>query len=81
MTNSDLSPPGWWEDEDDFPEEDPMEDEFSLDECGFIPSKGCLLAVTEDCDFDCPWRDMFYKTLSEERGSSSTSLSIDSEAR
>ena len=38
-----------WEDED--------EDYF---DCGFVPGEGCLLAGTEDCDFECPYSDRLH---------------------
>lgn len=41
-----------YEPDDDYDE--PDEDEF---DCGFIPGHGCLMAGTEDCDFECPNRD------------------------
>jgi hypothetical protein len=37
-------------------EEDEDLDEPDFD-CGFVPGHGCQLAGTEDCDFDCPYRD------------------------
>lgn len=40
----------------DYEPENDLEDEDDFD-CGFIPGKGCLMAGTEDCDFDCPYRD------------------------
>jgi hypothetical protein len=41
------------EDEPDFDEDCELEEEF---ECGFILGEGCLMAGTEDCDFECPYR-------------------------
>lgn len=35
-------------------DDEPDEDEF---DCGFVVGEGCAMAGTEDCDFDCPWRD------------------------
>jgi len=43
----------WDEPDEDF-DDDFDEDDF---ECGFIPGDGCLMAGTEDCDFECPYRD------------------------
>ncbi|WGV24763.1 hypothetical protein [Halotia branconii] len=39
--------------------EDEFEDEFEDDEfdCGFISGEGCPLIGTEDCDFECPYRN------------------------
>lgn len=39
---------------DERDEDDPDEPEF---DCGFVPGHGCQLAGTEDCDFECPYRD------------------------
>ena len=36
-----------WDDEDD-------EERF---DCGFVPGEGCLLGGSEQCDFECPYRD------------------------
>ncbi|KYC42102.1 hypothetical protein WA1_19065 [Scytonema hofmannii PCC 7110] len=44
----------WDDDEDD--EDEFLEDEEEFD-CGFMPGEGCLLAGTEDCDFECPYSD------------------------
>lgn len=30
-------------------------------DCGFIPGEGCSMVATEDCDFDCPYRDELMK--------------------
>lgn len=35
--------------------DDEFADELGFD-CGFIPGDGCLLAGTEDCDWECPYR-------------------------
>ncbi len=40
----------------DEPDFDDEMDEQDFD-CGFAPGYGCQLAGTEDCDFDCPYRD------------------------
>lgn len=34
------------------------EEETALEECGQVPQGGCLMAGTEFCDFDCPYRDI-----------------------
>lgn len=44
-------------DDDDEPDE-LDEDERALSECGQTPDAGCLMAGTEYCDFECPFRDM-----------------------
>jgi hypothetical protein len=51
-----------WDDcyDDSYDDPDDFDDEFADEpdfDCGFIPSDGCLLAGTEDCDFECPYRD------------------------
>lgn len=55
---------GWWNFEHD--EESFLEDELNeVDfECGFLPEDGiCLLAGTEDCDFECSYRDAIERKL------------------
>ncbi len=33
-------------------------------ECGYIPEEGvCMKAGTEECDWDCPYRDRIEKSL------------------
>ncbi|MEL6129367.1 MAG: hypothetical protein AAFN18_15240 [Cyanobacteria bacterium J06554_6] len=32
-------------------------DEYWLNECAQIPGQGCLKAGSEECDFECPFRD------------------------
>lgn len=39
-------------------EEDSHSEEF---DCGFIPGEGCSMVGSEDCDFDCPYRDELMK--------------------
>jgi len=46
--------------DEDFDDEFEDEDDF---DCGFIPSDGCLLAGSEDCDFECPYRDALARNL------------------
>ena len=41
---------------DEFDEQDDWEELDDFD-CGFVPGYGCQLAGTEDCDFECPYRD------------------------
>ncbi|MEH2243962.1 hypothetical protein [Nostoc sp.] len=45
---------------DYFYEEDDQEFDSEFD-CGFIPGEGCSMIGTEDCDFDCPYRDELMK--------------------
>jgi hypothetical protein len=52
------------DDIDDLPEDLWMRDEEdewerAMDECGKVPAAqgGCLMAGTEFCDFECPFRD------------------------
>jgi hypothetical protein len=40
-----------WEDDDEPYEDDPA------DECGLMHDGQCMLAGTEWCDFECPFRD------------------------
>jgi hypothetical protein len=39
---------------------DDDEDEF---DCGWVRGVGCQLAGTEECDFECPFRDENYRGL------------------
>lgn len=40
-------------------------DDFDLKDnnfdCGFIPGQGCNMIATEECDFDCPYREELMK--------------------
>jgi hypothetical protein len=46
------------EDEDYYDEPDEIDpDEEALDECRLMPDGQCLLAGSEQCDFECPMRD------------------------
>jgi hypothetical protein len=45
----------WYDDDDDY-ERDEYED--ALQECGQVREGGCLMAGTEHCDFECPFRDV-----------------------
>lgn len=56
-----------WDDvgDDDYPDagdgwDDDDESEF---DCGWVRGQGCQLAGTEECDFECPFRDGNYKGL------------------
>lgn len=54
----------YWED----PDEPPDEPEF---DCGWYPEDGiCLLAGTEDCDFECEFHDLHYAESHQERSTS-----------
>lgn len=46
-------------DSEDFADEDGERDPFeeALGECGQTSDGDCLLAGTEYCDFECPFRD------------------------
>lgn len=38
------------------------DDDFDIEfDCGFQPGFGCLYAGSEDCDFDCPYRDSLHR--------------------
>lgn len=50
----DFDEPGEFDEDDEF-------DEGDFD-CGFIPGDGCLMAGTEDCDFECPYRNLLEKS-------------------
>lgn len=78
MSNSipfDFARPGWWDyednDEDDFLEDDLDEEDF---DCGWEPGEGCLMAGTEDCDFECPYRDMWERLETKKRTPSGEEL-------
>ena len=47
--------------QDNFDDDDEVTEEDALDylreECGQTPDGGCLLAGSEQCDFECPFRD------------------------
>ncbi|MGE0133279.1 MAG: hypothetical protein AB7U82_34815 [Blastocatellales bacterium] len=45
----------FWDDAEYDDEEDELE--LAMQECGQTRDGGCLLAGTEYCDFDCPFRD------------------------
>ncbi len=47
-----------WDDYDYEEGDELSEPEF---DCGFITGEGCSMAGTEDCDFDCPYRDELMK--------------------
>lgn len=69
-----ITPPGecsHWHDDDDYyddwdgsdyePTEEEEHEEWLLDECGRLPEHlggGCMLAGSEHCDFECPYRDL-----------------------
>lgn len=58
--------PFWWDDSDpDDTDDNELSESCDLDfdECGFIPGEGCLIAGSEDREFDCPYRDSYYKEL------------------
>lgn len=44
----------------DNPYDDFYESEF---DCGFVPEQGCQKAGSEECEFECPYREEHYKTL------------------
>ncbi len=49
-----MTPPmlhEYWEDDGSYEEDDPT------DECGLMDDGQCMLAGTEWCDFECPFRD------------------------
>ncbi|MBW4607345.1 MAG: hypothetical protein KME22_08985 [Hassallia sp. WJT32-NPBG1] len=46
------------EEDDDWIEEDDFDLEF---DCGFQPGYGCHYAGSEDCDWECPYRDKLQK--------------------
>jgi len=48
------------DDEDTFDVEDVLLTDEYFD-CGFVPGEGCLMVGTEECDFDCPYRDELMK--------------------
>lgn len=54
MDNKHLWEPDY--DDQDFPEDELDEEDF---DCGWELGEGCLETGTEDCDFKCPYRDMW----------------------
>lgn len=50
-----------WEDNDDYDDDDVFLVEDGQFDCGFVTGEGCSMAGTEDCDFDCPYRDELMK--------------------
>jgi hypothetical protein len=40
--------------------EEDDEYEGAVDNCGIIPGEGCTKAGSEECDFECPFRDELY---------------------
>lgn len=56
----------WEEGEDDGNYQGDGWDDGETDEyydCGWVRGVGCTLAGTEECDFECPFRDDNYKGL------------------
>ncbi len=53
--------------------EDENEYDYWLNKCGFIPDRGCSKAGSEDCDFECPFRDDYdlWRRISELKNSES----------
>lgn len=50
-----------WDDVPDYDDDDGGDEiEDAIGECGQIPGGGCMLAGTEHCDFECPFRDDMY---------------------
>lgn len=47
-------------DDEDYGWEEEDESEF---DCGWVRGVGCQLACTEECDFECPFRDSNHKGL------------------
>jgi len=43
-------------DDEDYGWDDDVDDEPEFD-CGWVCGVGCQLAGTEECDFECPFRD------------------------
>ena len=59
-------PPYWWEPEID--EDEVIESEINGGDeedfdCGYVRGEGCSLAGTEECDFECPYRDVLYNRV------------------
>ena len=54
-------------------DEDENEYEYWLDECGFIPGRGCSKAGSEECDWECPFHDDYslWRRISELENSDS----------
>lgn len=52
-------PLGAW-DIPDFDDEEEWESDF---DCGFVPGMGCQKIGSEQCDFECPYREEYYATL------------------
>lgn len=52
----------WDDGDDDWDQSDDGEDEDLFD-CGWVPGIGCQMAGTEECDFECPFRDDNHKGL------------------
>lgn len=47
---------------DDFGDRDDEDDEYeeAVANCGQVRGMGCMKAGSEECDFDCPFRDAMY---------------------
>lgn len=56
--------------EDDlYPEDEYYWDDSEEDEdfdCSFISGQGCLMAGSEECDWECPYRKFYYSEIEEE---------------
>lgn len=50
------------DDDQNFFLDDELDDESAFNfDCGFAPGEGCSMIGSEDCDFDCPYRDELMK--------------------
>ena len=46
------------------PYEEDSEDKFDIDDCGFdADTNNCVLEGSEECDFFCPYRNIYFKLL------------------
>lgn len=48
-------------DEYDYCEEDDFDEDSEEFDCGFITGQGCSMAVSVECDIDCPYREELMK--------------------
>jgi hypothetical protein len=52
-----------WDDSDDMDWDQSDDETDECFDCGWVRGVGCAFAGTEECDFECPFRDDNYKGL------------------
>lgn len=52
-----------WDDEDDEWRDIEDDEDYWLQECGWVRGQGCTMAGSEECDFECPFRRDFERGM------------------